>query len=458
MKEYDYIAVGTGSAMSIVSALLSNSEILPRIAVVENKTPGGICLTRGCIPSKMILYPAELLAHMEDAKAFGLDIRVKNVDFSYIMKRMRGHIDKEVDQIRKGLSNSEYVDFYPEAGTFVDDYTLKVGDQTIRSEKIILGSGSRPLIPPIDGLEDVDYLTSETFLNIENLPKSTVIVGGGYIAAEYGFFLSKMGSRVTIIGRNSQFVPEEEEAISSVLRSHLSKHIDIYTGFEVTHVEDKRGKKTVYAKSADGREIEVKANEILIATGRRSNSDILRPDKTGVKTDEHGWIQVNEYMETSKPGIWSLGDAIGKYMFKHVANHEAEVVYRNILGDTRVKADYHAVPHAIFTYPEVASVGMKESEAKEDHEVMIGHYKYEDTAKGSAMGAKDYFVKVVVEKKTYRILGAHIIGPHASILIQEIVNLMYTSTENVVPIYRGMHIHPALSEVVQRAFSNLHSH
>ncbi len=445
--------------MNIISAVLTQSEEPPKIAIVEKDAPGGICLTRGCIPSKMILYPAELIAHTDNAKELGIDIRIKNVDFTYIMKRMRHHIDEEIEQIRNGLTNSPHIDFYDDTGTFIDEYTMKIGDETIQADKFFLCSGSRPAVPPIEGLDNIEYLTSESFLHLETLPKSITIIGGGYIAAEYGFFLSKMGADVTIIGRNPQFVPGEEEQISALLLEKLSKDMKIYTGYEAVSVEDKRGNKIVKATGKKGDNITVKSKEILIATGRSSNSDILRPDKTGVKTDKRGWIKVNKYLETSKSGIWALGDAIGKHMFKHVANHEAEIVYRNAFGQgDKGEVDYHAVPHAIFTYPEVAAVGMTEKEARKRADVMIGYSKYEETGKGSAMGVKDYFVKVIVEKKTYRILGAHIIGSYASILIQEIVNLMYTGPENVIPIYRGMHIHPALSEVVQRAFSNLHAH
>ncbi len=459
MKKYDIIAIGTGSATSIVSAALTQNDDFPKVALIEKDIPGGICLTRGCIPSKMLLYPAELIAHTDNAKELGIDIHIKKVDFSYIMKRMRYHIGKEIDQIKQGFSNSPHIDFYNEAGTFIDEYTMRVGDEKIQADKFILCSGSRPTIPPIKGLDDVEYLTSESFLQLKSLPKSITIIGGGYIAAEYGFFLSRMGSEVTIIGRNKQFVPGEEEQISDLLLKKLSKHMKIFTGHEVVSVGSKGKNKIVKAVGKDGDEINIKSHEILVAAGRTSNSDILKPGKTGVKTDKKGWIMVNDHLETSKPGIWALGDAIGKHMFKHVANYEAEIVYRNAFGDgEKKKVDYHAVPHAVFTYPEVAAVGMTEEEARKRSDVMIGYSKYEDTGKGSAMGVKDYFVKVIVEEKTYRILGAHIIGPYASILIQEIVNLMYTGPENAIPIYRGMHIHPALSEVVQRAFSNLHSH
>jgi len=200
----------------------------------------------------------------------------------------------------------------------------------------------------------------------------------------------------------------------------------------------------------------VEADEILVAAGRRSNSDLTKPEKTGVEVDEKGWIITNEYLETTKPNIWAFGDANGKFMFKHKANYESRIVFYNAFLGKKVKVDYHAIPHAIFVYPEVASVGLREEEAAEKYDIFVGYNWYESTAKGEAMMVKDYFVKVIVEKDSYRILGAHIIGPYASILLQEIVNLMYTHDQSAMPIYNGMHIHPALSEVVEGAFYNLH--
>ncbi|MCD6222573.1 MAG: dihydrolipoyl dehydrogenase [Thermoplasmata archaeon] len=452
MKHYDIIAIGTGSAMNIVSTLVETNEDI-KVAVVEKDDVGGICLTRGCIPSKMLLYPAELVSKAKEAKKFGIDVEIKNIDFKRIMERMRSNIRKEVEMIEHGLKSSPNIDLYQTTGEFIDDYTMKVGDEIIKGDKILLCSGSRPLIPKIEGLEEAGYITSDELLLLEELPESIAIIGGGYIAMEYGFFLAMMGAKVTVIEMLPRIVYGEEPEISELLQKEMSKIMDIKTGYKVKRVE-KGQKKKVIAEGKDGK-IEIEADEILVAAGRQSNADLLKPEKTGVEVDEHGWIIVNEYLETTKPNIWACGDAIGKHMFKHVANYESQIVYYNAFGHRRIKVDYHAVPHAIFTYPEVASVGMKEEEAKKKHDIMVGYYLYEHTAKGEAMEAKDYFVKVILEKGSYRILGAHIIGPEASILIQEIVNLMYTDDGSAMPIYRGMHIHPALSEVVERAFYNL---
>jgi len=457
MKEYDIISIGTGSAMSIVTQALNENPDLD-IAVIENEKAGGICLTRGCIPSKMMLYPAEVVNQILEADRFGIDVDIESIDFREVMERMRDHINPQSKRIEKNLRESGDIDFYQIDGEFIDEYTLKVGEEKIKGEKIILGTGSRPAIPPIDNLENFEYLTSKTLLDIEKLPESIIIIGGGYIAAEYGYFLAMMGSKVTIIGRNSQFVPSEEKEVSDVLEEKLSRYIDIYTGHEAKKVKEEKGKKWVLAEDRQGKKKRVKSEEILLATGRSSNSDILKPEKGGIQTDEKGWIKVNGQMRTSKENIWALGDATGKHMFKHVANYEAEIVYNNMFKERKMEVDYHAVPHAIFTNPQVASVGMKEEEARKDHDILLGYYPFEDTAKGSAMKIEDYFVKVIVDSGDYRILGAHIVGPEASVLIQEIVNLMYTTNQTFLPIYHGMHIHPSLSEVVERAFSNLHSH
>jgi mycothione reductase len=189
------------------------------------------------------------------------------------------------------------------------------------------------------------------------------------------------------------------------------------------------GKKVVIARNNDGDAIEVKADEILVATGRASWNRETQVEKTGVEVDEHGWVKVNELLQTTKKGIWACGDTIGKYMFKHVANYESEVIFYNAFGGRKVRVDYHAVPHAIFTEPQVAHVGMKEEEARKKYDILIGDYKYQDTAMGEAMRVKDYFVKVIVDRDTYRILGATIVGPEASVLIQEIINLMYTKEQ-----------------------------
>ena len=459
MKNYDLITIGTGSAINIVEAMIIDNPTI-KVAVIDKDEPGGICLTRGCIPSKLLLYPAELIRTIEHAKTFGVNSEIKSIDFKKVMERMRKIIQNDINKVRQGLSQSKNIDYYKESAEFISPYTIRIGNQTLTSKMILLGLGSKPSVPRIKGIDKIDFLTSDTILKISKLPKSIIIVGGGYIAAEYGHFLSSMGSKVTIIGRNPQFIPEEEPEISNLAKKELEKSMTIYVNYEAKELKQtSNGKKQIVAVNREnGKKIKVNSDQILIATGRSPLSDILNPEKAGIKTDKKGWITVNEYLETSQKNIWALGDANGNYPFKHVANYEATIVYYNAVLKQKVKVDYHAVPHAVFTYPEIASVGLKEKEAISKYgseKLLIGFYRYEDTAKGEAMEAKNYFVKVIVERNTLKILGAHIIGPSASILIHEIIPLMNTREQKLTPIIDGMHIHPALSEVVERAFRSL---
>jgi len=458
MKQYDLITIGTGSAMNIVDAMIQENPNI-RVAVIDKDEPGGICLTRGCIPSKILLYPAELVRTIEKAHELGVDTKVESINFQAVMERMRTLIYRDIDQIREGLSSSKNIDYYHAPAEFISPYTLRVDGTEITSKMIFLCIGSKINIPAVKGLDKVKYHTSDTVLKLTKLPESIAIIGGGYIAAEYGHFFSSMGSKVTIIGRNPQFLPEEEPEISALAKKDLERHITILTNQEVREIRELGDRKELVAVDREsGKTSTIVAREVMVATGRGPITDILHPERAGIKLTKEGWIEVNEYLETSQPNVWALGDADGKYPFKHVANYESKIVYYNAVLKKKVKADYHAIPHAVFTYQEIASVGLGEKEAIAKYradKVLIGFQKYEDTAKGEAMNVKDYFVKVIVEAETAKILGAHIVGPYASILIHEIIPMMYAGNGSYEPISNSIHIHPALSEVVDRAFQSL---
>ncbi len=460
MKEYDLIAVGTGSAMNIVTAYLERNRSA-RVAVIDKDEPGGICLTRGCIPSKLLLYPAEVATTIREAGAFGISASIQQIDFERVMKRMRSIIDEEIEGIRKGLSSSAEVDYYHDVAEFTGPYTLKVGGKKITARTILLCTGSEITIPAIKGLSESGYLTSDSVLFLKKLPPSVCIIGGGYIAAEYGHFFSSMGSDVTIIGRNRRLLPREEPEISELARRELSKRMKILTDCEALSVSVEDGlKKIVFRNRSDGTLGSTNVHEIMVASGRGPTSHMLHAERAGIGLTPDGWIRVDDYLETSQHNVWAFGDANGKHLFKHVANYESIVVYYNAILGQKVAVDYHAVPHAVFTVPEIAGVGMTEGEAIAQYgkeNIVIGFHRYQDTAKGEAMNVSDCFVKVIMLAGDATLLGAHIIGPQASVLIQEIINIMYTPDRSGNIITRAMHIHPALSEVVQRAVQSVHS-
>jgi len=459
MKEYDFIVIGTGSAMNFVSAAMEGKPDV-KVAIIDRSDPGGICLTVGCIPTKMLVYPADLVRMVQRLDEFGIDVTLNGIDFKKVMKRMKDTIGGDIEAIRQGLSSAPNIDYYPHPARFVSPYTLELGGETIHSEAIFLCTGSKPLIPPVEGLEKVGYLTSDTILDIDILPDQLLIVGGGYVAAEYGHFFSAMGSRVTIIGRNPQFLKMEEPEVSELALRRMREHMEVHTGLEVVKADRTlTGKNRLVAReTATGKTVAFTGSEILVASGRSSNSDILDPGAGGVETDNRGWIVVDDQFHTSQEGVWAFGDATGKHLFKHVANAESIAVYYNAFQGGSETVPYHAVPHAVFSHPEIAGVGLREAEAVDrfgEENVLIGFQKYENTAKGGAMGVRDYFVKVILEAPSKRILGAHIIGPEASVLVQGIIDLMNTDDMSSEPVYNAMYIHPALPEVVQRAFGSL---
>jgi mycothione reductase len=455
MEQFDVLVIGSGSGMLVASAAV---EAGYKVALVESGRMGGTCINVGCVPSKMLIYPADILSAIGESEKIGVKTTVNAVDFGNIMARMHALVEHDTGQQAAAVQATPEMTWFKEHGEFILDYTMQVGAHTIKAKVIFIVSGARTSIPPIKGIQNVNYLTSDTVLQLQTPPKSIIIVGGGYIGMEYSHFFSAIGTKVTVIQRPDRVLPEEEPEISVLLKSQLEKRMEIYTGYEALEVKQADGLKTLVAlKRVDGSQREFTAEALMIATGRVSNADLLRPEKTGVKLDDHGFIAVNDYLETSKKRIYAFGDATGKQMFKHAANYEAGIVWHNSTHDHKVPMNFLAVPHGVFTHPQIASVGLREQEAKQHYNVLVGRAEYKDTAMGAAMGYTEGFVKVIVEKETGKILGAHIIGPEATLLIQEITDAMAT-VGNYGPIAQGMHIHPALNEVVQNAFGNLHEH
>ncbi len=454
MKEYDVLVIGSGAGAGIASEAVSQGL---KVALVDKGPLGGTCLNVGCIPSKMLIYPADRVMEIKEAIKLGIKAEVYAIDFASIMRRMENVVKEGQDQMRAGLKHAKNLDLYEKEAIFVDNYTLEVGGEKIKGKKVFIASGARPLIPPIKGLDKVPYLTNENVLSLTKTPSSMIVIGGGYIATEFAHFFASMGTDVTVLQRGNRLLPGEEPEVSELLRKELEKRMKINLNTEATMVEKKDSSITVVAvdKKTEGHKI-FTAQHILIATGRRSNADLLKVEKTGVKTDKRGYIKVNDYLETSKKNIWAIGDAIGRQMFRHTANEEADIAWHNSNAQSRhkVKMDYRATPHAVFTRPQIASVGLKEEEAKKSFKILVGKARYTDVAKGEAMMETDAFAKAIIEKETFKILGFHIIGPYAPILIQEVVNAMALELD-IYALGRAMHIHPSLSEVVMAALGRL---
>ncbi len=460
MESYDAIVVGSGSGMIIVDAAVGRGM---KVALVEEDRLGGTCLNRGCIPSKTVIYPADLVNQIKHAERLGVHAEITRVDFEEIMRRTREFVEHDRRPMEESMPRVEGLTYYPERGEFVDDYTMKAGDTLITAPNIFLVTGSRPLIPPITGLGEVPYITSRTVWDMTRRPASMIIVGGGLVACEMAHFFNAMGTDVTVLSRSPRLIKHGEPMVSEILLTSLRERMRVEVGVEATEARLAGGQVELTAVDREGKAENYTAEKLFIATGRRSNADTLSLEKTGVELDQRGYIVVDERYRTSKPGIYAFGDAIGKAMYKHVASKEAELVWHDFTEGHMHPLDYDRVPYAVYTWLQVASVGLTEAQAAERGiDILVGEYNYIDTAKGAAMDEEDGYVKVVTEDESYRVLGAHIVGPYAPILIQEIINVMNAGDGSVWPIADAMHIHPALPEVVQRAVYNFrppdHSH
>jgi dihydrolipoamide dehydrogenase len=459
MKEFDLILVGGGAGRRASTKAVTKGK---RVALVDYGPLGGTCLNRGCIPSKMLIYPADVIQEARRVSKLNISLKLENVDFSGLMQRVRESKQGRADAIANQVLADDRYTWYQETGRFIDDYILQVGNEEITAPTIVLANGARPMIPPIKGIEEVDYLTNRNLFELTKQPKSIVIIGGGYIAVEFGHFFEAIGTEVTILGRNPHLIKKEDPDVSDLLKAELSERMQILTNQEAVGISQKGNLKTILAKDrTSGDEQEISSESILVATGRVPNTDILQVEKSGIETDGRGFVKVDKNLRSNKDGIWALGDIKGGYMFRHVANEEARVVWKNIEktesgGPDLIEMDYSAIPYAIFTSPQIATVGMTLTAAKKSgRKLMVGQTHYRDSDKGKALGEPEGFCRIIADAESKEVLGATIVGHYAPVLIQSIVNVMISHEKSYMPLMRAIYIHPAMPELVKSAIGSL---
>lgn len=453
MKAYDVIVVGAGDvglgvAFKALSAGLT-------VALVDKGPPGGTCVNSGCVPSKTLIYTADRMIETRENAKFGIRSERIDVDFSAVMERTRRVVARGRNSLKKAIKGSRNIEFINNEARFTDEHTLDANGRKIRGKRIFLATGARPLVPPIMGLEKIPFLTNENVLGLASRPDSIILIGGGFISLEYAHFFSAMGVKVKLIDRNPGLLPFGEPEISRLLKKELGKRIELHMGVEIIEIQRVGNGYTVVVKDAGtGRSKRISASHVMVNAGRRSNADLLNTENAGIETDKAGFIKVDRYLRTNKRHIWALGDAIGRKMFTHAGDKEAELAWHNAGHKKQISMDFETVPYAVYTHPQIASVGLTESQARRDHQLLVGRALYSDTVMGEAMMEQRGFAKAVVEKGTRRILGFHIIGPHAATLIQEVANAVIHKAD-VGSITGCMHIFPALSNIVPATFDNL---
>jgi len=457
VQHFDLVIIGSGSGNSIPDDRFADLSI----AIIDKGVFGGTCLNVGCIPTKMFVHPADLAASPGHAARVGVDLDLRAVRFAEIRDRIFGRIDPISEGGLKWRSSNENVTVFQEAAHFLDPHTLQVGAETITADRVVLAAGSRPVIPDLPGLDTVRYHTSDTVMRLPELPRSVVIVGGGYIGAEFGHVFSSYGTEVTVVVRGDRMLRGEDVEVSERFTDLIRRRVDLRVRTTITGVRPADGggeAVTLTLRGVDGGdEHEVTADVLLVATGRVPNGDTLALEAAGVAVGEDGYVTVDAQQRTTAEHIWALGDVSSPDQLKHVANHEARVVQHNLLHpDAPVESDHRFVPHAVFSDPQVASVGLTEERARaQGLDVVTATQQYGDVAFGWAMEDTDHFVKLVADRATGLLVGAHLIGPEASSLIQTLIQAM-SFGQHPHAVARGQYwIHPAMAEVVENALLQL---
>jgi mycothione reductase len=448
---YDLVIVGAGSGNMLPAPELAQW----RIAVVESDRFGGTCLNRGCIPSKMLVHTADVAQTVRHADRFGVGAKLTGADWPAIRNRVFGRIDPLHEKAVAYRQNHGSDVFVGEA-RFMAPKVLHVSNHEIRAERFVLATGSRPSIPPVDGLAAVPYLTSDTVMRLDRLPRSMVVLGGGYIAAEMSHIFGSLGTRITIVARGDQLLSQHDADIRARFTELYRERFDVRLGATVENVTATRKGVRLSLVTPSGSQV-AEGEVLLVATGRVPNSDRLDVAATGIAVDAHGHVRTDDTYATNVPGIWALGDLANHYQLKHMANAEARLVRYNLLHPDQPKRKaFTVVPSAVFAGPQVASVGATEHELQAEgrpYRAAIRHYR--DSAYGWALEDTTSFVKVLADPDSRKLLGAHIIGPQASTLIQPLIQAMCLGNTADQLATGVLYIHPALTEAVEQALLDL---
>ena len=454
---FDLAVIGSGSGNSLLDEKLAHLKV----AQIERGTFGGTCLNVGCIPTKMFVLPADYAKSPLEARRLGVDLDLRDVHFEAIRDRIFSRIDPISEAGLQWRQQSSNVSVFRGTAAFDDPHTLRIalndgGSTRITADRFVLASGSRPNVLEVPGADDPEVAsrihTSDTVMRLPERPRTMVIIGGGYIACEFAHIFSGMCTKVTLVQRSGRLLRHLDDEISDRFTELFAERVSVRLNQRVSGFESGPGSHvTVLTEDENGIEYDYAADVVLVAIGRRPNSDLLDLGNAGVEIDDEQFVRVDDYQRTTAPHIWALGDICSHHMLKHVANAEERVVHHNLLHpDDLVATDHRFVPSAVFSDPQVACVGASERELA-GRRYARAVQAYGTTAYGWALEDTTHVCKLLADPDTKQLLGAHIIGPQASTLIQPLIQAMSFGLP-YDQMARGQYwIHPALPEVVENA-------
>ena len=453
-ERHDAIVIGTGQAGPSLAAELAGSG--KQVAIVERQKFGGTCVNVGCIPTKALVASARA-AHITNRSGdFGVvvDGRV-HVDMERVKDRKDAIVRRSNEGVEKWLKGLDGCTVYEGHARFEGPHVVSVGEQRLEAEQIFINVGARAFIPPMPGLERVPYLTNSNMMEVDFLPEHLVIVGGGYIGLEFAQMYRRFGSRVTVIEMGDRLIRRESDDISEAVKEILeSEGVEVRLNAECVSL-DRQDDGVVAAVSCDEGDPEVVGSHLLIAVGRRPNTDDLGLDAAGVGVDARGHIQVDDTLRTNVPGIWALGECNGRGAFTHTAYNDYEIVAANLLHDDPRRVTDRIDCYALYIDPPLGRVGMTERQVRESgRSALVATRPMTRVGRAVEKGETRGFMKVLVDAQTDRILGAAILGVGGDEVIHSILDVMYANAPFTV-IKRAVHIHPTVSELIPTMLGDL---
>lgn len=451
MNSYDVLLIGSGGGTKIAQAL---ARLGRRVAVFERERPGGTCLNRGCIPSKMLIHPAGLARRLRDLRHPAIRTSPASVDFAALVASINAYTDGTSDSLAEHFAANPAIDLIPGDARFLSDRVVAAAGREFTAPLIVIATGARPHIPAIPGLAGTPFMTSTEALRNRSLPPRLAVLGGGYIGAELGGAYAGFGCHTTFLLRSTFLKREDPDIVAEFTRA-FAPGKTIHEHARIRSVAHRNGVFALACEYADGSPFPVEAEALLVATGVVPNSDTLGLENTGIRLNPGGFIAVDDHLQTAVPGVFALGDVVGNHLFRHGVNFEAEYwIEANFLSPAPFPIAYPPMPGAVFTHPEIASVGLTEPAASaQGFDPVIGSAPYPSCAMAVARHLDHGLVKLLFARDTGQLLGAHIVGEEASTLIQELV-LALSAGMTAADLYRQIYIHPAFPEVVRNAVRN----
>jgi pyruvate/2-oxoglutarate dehydrogenase complex dihydrolipoamide dehydrogenase (E3) component len=453
VKKFHAIIVGTGQAGPSLAVRLAQSGM--NVAIIERNKFGGSCVNTGCIPTKTLIASAEIAYHAQRANDFGIEIKGSiKTNMEKVKARKDAIVNKASKGVEQWLKNTPNVTVFQGHARFVDNYKLSVNNETLSAEKIFINVGARAWLPPIEGLNQINYLTNSSILGLDKVPRHLIVVGGSYIGLEFAQVFRRFGAQVTVVEKASRLIPREDpDVCDTVLEIMQQSGIDVHLNTSCLSFSASEDHITAHV-SCNG-DKSINGSHVLVAIGRKPNTDDLGLENTDIQVDERGIVLINDKLETTVPNVWALGECNGHGAFTHTAYNDYQIIIDNLLQGATRKVTDRILAYALYIDPPLGRCGLTEAEIRtKGYTALVAKRPMTQVKRAMIKGEPTGFIKILIDKDTQKILGAAILGVNADEIIHSILDVMYADKPYTL-IRDAVHIHPTVSELIPTTLENL---